>query len=213
MNAMNYLNSKLQNLHESIGTMFTIVESTLKVVTQSFRTGLHESDQVREFNKRIDALELEIDKNCIALLVSERLYGTDLRHVYTAGKTVKDLERVGDECGNIMRFMRNLKAPKEGSCFAELTPLSDLSLQMFYLAQEAFLKDKFLGMRALVGLEIQVDQLADEITEKSENKYIVLMARSLERVGDLSTNLAENVIYNVKGKDIRHGHFESLDVS
>ncbi len=204
------LSIKMDKLEAKIKKMFFLVSKSLEWTMMSLRTAQHHSDETRALDAEIDELELRIDALCIALLVSEQPYATDLRYIFTTGKTVKDLERIGDECGNIMREMRKMKKVSVDD-LVELVELGNYALKMFNNAQDSFLTKSIKNTKKILDLEEKVDQIEKDIITKSGNTQIILMARGLERIGDLSTNLAENVIFNLKGKDIRHGQFENWD--
>lgn len=165
----------------------------------------------------LDKLEMEIDNLCYQILALEQPVARDLRFIATALKIVKDIERIGDIGVNIAeRVIELIQEP-------ELKPLVDLPIMAG--AAQRILKeslDAFVNSDAeLAETVIQNDRMVDSLYEQifrelltymlEDTRYIsrsiklIFIAKHLERVGDHSANIAEMVIFLVRGQDIRHG--------
>jgi phosphate transport system protein len=164
----------------------------------------------------IDKLEMDVDDLCYELLALEQPVASDLRLIATAMKIVKDIERIGDIAVNIAeRVVELIQEP-------ELKPIVDLpimaeaaqkilneSLDAFVnsdteLAQKVISKDDFLDkLYEQIFRELLTYMLEDPRSISRAIK-LIFIAKALERVGDHSANVAEMVIFLVKGQDIRH---------
>jgi phosphate transport system protein len=160
------------------------------------------AEEVFTTDHHLDSLEISIDRKCITLLTLTDPYANDIRFIFSIIKTNKDLERVGDEAKSIVKWSRKLKGLPE----PEILILAEKSREALNTAVNALINlDPELAQRTLE-LEIQVDDLEDRIIERATGIPTAFIAKSLERIGDMATNIAENVIFSVKAEDIRHGH-------
>ena len=165
----------------------------------------------------IDRLEMEIDDLCLQVLALEQPVAGDLRFLATVFKIVRDLERIGDIGVNFAeRVYEMLKEP-------ELKPLVDLPImsrsaqQMFRTSMDAFVNgDAELAQRVILD-----DRILDEMYEQmlrelltymledprtiSRCLKLIFIAKGLERIGDHASNIAEMVVFQIRGQDIRHG--------
>jgi phosphate transport system protein len=165
----------------------------------------------------VDKMEVEVDDLCYGLLALEQPVANDLRLIATAMKIVKDLERIGDISVNIgERVVELLQEP-------ELKPIVDLpviaeaaqkslkdSLDAFVhsdteLAQKVVANDAFLdALHEQIFRELLTYMLEDPRSISRAIK-LIFIAKALERVGDHAANIAEMVVFMVRGDDIRHG--------
>ncbi len=166
----------------------------------------------------VNRFEVEIDERCIELLALRQPAAGDLRLIITGLKITTDLERIGDLAANLCeRVLELLEVPP-------LKPLIDLPLMadkaraMLRSSLDAYVgRDPDLA-QAVCAADDEVDRLNDQVfrellTYMLENPAnisralgLIMIARYLERIADHATNIAEMVIYLVKGKDIRHTH-------
>ena len=165
----------------------------------------------------IDRLEMEIDDLCLQVLALEQPVAGDLRFLATVLKIVRDVERIGDIGVNFAeRVYEMLKEP-------ELKPLVDLPImsrsaqQMFRTSMDAFVN----GDAELAQQVILDDRILDEMYEQmlrelltymledprtiSRCLKLIFIAKGLERIGDHASNIAEMVVFQIRGQDIRHG--------
>jgi len=175
------------------------------------------AEDVIKRDDELDALEIEIDNLCFQILALEQPVARDLRFVATALKIVKDIERIGDIGVNIAE--RSIELIQE----PELKRLVDLPIMA--AAAQKILKeslDAFVNSDAeLAERVIHDDRLVDALYEQifrelltymledtrsiSRAIKLIFIAKHLERVGDHSANIAEMVVFLVRGQDIRHG--------
>ncbi len=176
----------------------------------------HLSGKVIEQDPLIDALEIEIDEHCLKLLALRQPIAVDLRLIASAMKINGQLERIGDQAVNIAE--RALELVKEPL----LKPLIDLP-RMAALAQrmvkdslDAFVNKDAALARSVCECDDEVDNLNEQVFRElltymmqdtstiNRAVHLMLIGRHLERIADHATNVAEDVIYLVLGKDIRH---------
>jgi phosphate transport system protein len=167
-------------------------------------------------DKKIDALELEIEEAVTNLLALHQPVARDLRLILAALKIANDLERVGDHAVNIAQSAERLLSYRMITPEPELGEMARLARGMLSDALSAFVRgDAPLG-RQVCARDDQVDALNDSmfrvlITHMAEDPHTIgaamelfLVSRNLERVADLATNVAEDVVFLVEGKNIKH---------
>jgi len=171
--------------------------------------------RVKEDDTILDDFEKEIDEMSINLLAKAPL-ASELRLITVAMKVSHDLERVGDEATTISR--RALELNKEPQLHTEvnLPFMAEMGLQMLREALEAFVQHDPAKARALIPRDKQIDslnkqlqrELASYMVERpstiSRCLNLMTISKSLERIGDHATNIAEEVVYLHEGEDIRH---------
>ncbi len=166
---------------------------------------------------RIDQLESEIEDMVTSLLARHQPMAKDLRLILAALKISNDLERVGDHAVNIAQSAKRLFEYRSITPEPELIEMARLASRMLADALDAFVRgDSTLG-RDVCARDDQVDALNRSmfrilITHMAEDARMIgaamelfLVSRNLERVADLATNIAEDVVFLVEGKNIKHG--------
>ncbi|MBI4502081.1 MAG: phosphate signaling complex protein PhoU [Gemmatimonadetes bacterium] len=172
--------------------------------------------QIVADDRLIDALEIEIEEAVTNLLALHQPVARDLRLILSALKIANDLERVGDHAVNIAQSAEHLLAYRAITPVPELVEMARIAREMLAESLNAFIRgDASLG-RAVCARDDQVDALNDSmfrilLTHMAEDPHIigaamelVLVSRNLERVADLATNIAEDVVFLVEGKTIKH---------
>ena len=172
----------------------------------------------------IDALEMEIDEDCTTLIARRQPTATDLRLVMAVTKTIRDLERMGDEAKKIAKMA--IKLSEEGSAprgYVEIRHIANGVRRMLSDTLDAFTRYDADSALATLRADDQIDldyktALRELVTFMMEDPRsisrvmnIMWALRSLERIGDHAKNICEQVVYLVRGKDIRHGNASRLD--
>ena len=172
--------------------------------------------QVISGDHRIDAFELEIEELVVKLLATQQPMARDLRLLMAAMKISNDLERVGDHAVNIAQSAERLLVSPPIVPEPEIVEMARLARRMLADALDAFVRADGQAGRALCRRDDQVDSLHDSVfrillTHMMETPHIIsaamelfLVSRNLERVADLATNIAEDVVFMVEGKTIKH---------
>jgi phosphate transport system protein len=171
--------------------------------------------RVKESDTVIDQLEVEIDDMAIQLLAKAPL-ASDLRLVTVAMKISQNLERVGDEATKIAKRARDLSQEPPVKVVVELPRMAKLALDMLKAALDAFVNRDPVAARALIPRDKEVDGMNKQVTNHlaqymMENPdtikrclNLITVSRSLERIADHATNVAEEVVYLYEAQDIRH---------
>ena len=174
------------------------------------------AESVVSADREVNRLEVEIDEACRRLLVLRQPAASDLRFITTALKIVVDLERIGDLAVNVAERALDLNQSPPLRPIHDLAKLGDHVQQQVRAALDAFVD----GDIARAEQVIKNDDLVDSIYHNLNNELLGLMmedprnirransllfvAKHLERLGDHATNVAEMVIYMVRGTDVRH---------
>ncbi|HSN92575.1 MAG TPA: phosphate signaling complex protein PhoU [Anaeromyxobacteraceae bacterium] len=174
------------------------------------------AEKVRTRDREVNRMEVEIDGMCRRILALRQPAASDLRFITTALKIVTDLERMGDLAVNVADRALDLNEAPPFGPLHDLAKLADLTEAQLKKALDAFVsgdvkraEEVMLGDDLLDALYLKIfnDQLA-LMMEDSRNirrsTSILFAAKHLERFGDHATNLAEMVVYMVRGEDVRH---------
>jgi phosphate transport system protein len=183
--------------------------------------------QVLQQEERINQLEVEIDRELTAIIARRQPTARDLRLLISVSKSIANLERVGDEAARIARTVQRLI--NTGVSSRLRLPVADLSFEAdLAIAQLRKSLDAFARLDTTKALEVlkaddQIDQEFDGLLRKlitymmedprtiSSSIDLVFVAKAIERVGDHAKNLAEAVIYVVKGEDVRHNPVSTVE--
>jgi len=165
---------------------------------------------------RLDALEIEIDELCYEILALEKPVACDLRFVATALKIVKDIERVGDIAVNIAERTIELTEESELRHLLTLPSMADDAQNILRLSLDAFVNLDTSLAYTVIHSDRMIDATFQRILQgvlrcmledpSAINRWLklIFVAKHLERVGDHSKNIAEMVIFMVRGQDVRH---------
>ncbi len=177
----------------------------------------------------VDAMEVEADDRIVDLLVKRQPVGPDLRAILSLGKSVRDLERMGDEADRIARAAieaheKNPGFKPSSELLRDVAPMGELALELVEGSLRALTQLDMDEALAVTRRDDDLDgdfraalrRLATFIMEDSRTVGNVIgttfVLKSLERIGDHATNIAEHVIYLVRGKDVRHlGSSEEIE--
>ena len=162
-----------------------------------------EINAVRQLDKAIDEMEINLDNACMELLLKEP-YAIDFRYVFSITKTLSQLERIGDQAKTIAKWSPKLP---EGVP-ADMDRLVEKTNEALQTAITALVEENVEQAERVMQLEFQVDEIEDRIIESTNDVAEAFIAKALERIGDLATNIAEQVIFFLSARDIRHGGFE-----
>jgi phosphate transport system protein len=181
------------------------------------------ASQVLRDEARIDQLEIRIDDLATSIIVRDNPVARDMRFVVVAIKINTDLERMGDMAvGIVERSLAAMRQP-ELPLKTSFTGIGNIVESMVLQALEAFVKRDADLARGILKSDDAVDRMRNEITTelidlmKKDPSTIeraidyILIARRLERIADHATNIAEDIIFMVKGVDVRHRNDVHLD--
>jgi phosphate transport system protein len=209
--------AELRELKDKLLKMAGLVEHMITSATQALVMG--ETDLARQTiqsDRQVNALEVETDELCLLILAKRQPVAGDLRMITLAMKMVTDLERIGDLTVNISERVLALGAAPSPSVAERLTRMSEVGQRMVRDAIDAFVSGDVPKARSVFSRDQYVDDAYRELAMEMQqemmrdrdfvNRGIHLQACSkfLERIADHGTNLAEMVIFQVEGKDVRH---------
>ncbi len=207
----------LDDLKERLLVMAGMAEQAIQRSIEAYITrDLNLCELVFRSEPAINRLEREIDQMALDLLAMEQPMAIDLRFILSVIRINADLERVGDQAVNIAVRVREMGAFANIDLPVDIPKLASLASAMVRKALQAFIEADADLARTVLTLDDQVDEMNDtafyslsnlikespELTPQSLNALII--ARNLERVGDHATNIAEDVIFWVRGFDVRH---------
>jgi phosphate transport system protein len=211
-----HFSQELDELKKKLVAMASNAESA---VTRAMKAMVDRDDdlarQVKADDSILDEFEKEIDEVSITLLAKAPL-ASELRLITVSMKISHDLERVGDEATTISR--RAIELNKEPALHTEvdLAAMAGLGLAMLKDAIDAFIRGDSAKARAIIPRDKAIDslnkqlqrELASYMVEKpatiSRCLHLMTISKSLERIGDHATNIAEEAVYLLEGEDIRH---------
>ncbi len=207
----------LDELKEKLLVMAGFAEQSIQRAIEAYRMRDAELvDLVRRSEPAINRLEREIDSTALDLLAMEQPMAVDLRFILSVIRINADLERVGDLAVNIAIRAGEMNALQLADLPVDIPRLGTLAAAMIRKALEAFIDGDTALAETVLSMDEEVDRLNTaafralsgvirehpELTTQALNA--MLIARNLERVGDHATNIAEDVIFWVHGRDIRH---------
>ena len=214
----------LDGLKERLLVMAGLVEQAIQRATTAYseRDG-QLCDLVLMAEPAINRMEREIDQMALDLLAMEQPMAVDLRFIMAVIRINADLERVGDQAVNIANRVKDLGMMNASDLPVDIPRLAQLSSAMVRKALQSFIEADAELARTVLTLDDQVDEM-NRNAYQSLGHYIqvhpecasqalnaLVISRNLERVGDHATNIAEDVIFWVRGDDVRHGGADRTD--
>jgi phosphate transport system protein len=212
-----HFDQELNDLRELLLRMAGRAEEQMRSgLTAVKRLDAQAAQQTILADRDVDALELEIEERAINLLARRQPMAGDLRTLVAVLKISNDLERVGDHAVNIAQCAKRLAEAFPMAQPSELDQMAELATSMLRDAITAFIERDVALARNVCMRDEEVDRYNDAVfrlmlSRMAENTNTVipalqmmLVARNLERVADLATNLAEDVIYIVEARTIKH---------
>ncbi len=211
-------NAELDAMKNHLLEMGGLVEQQLGLAVMALlNRDSGQAESVVLGDRQINEMELQIDEECSRILARRQPAASDLRLVLAVAKSTTDLERIGDEATRIARQTTKLtELPPSASMFMELRLISDHVASMLREALDSFARldvskaidvvlddDKVDGEYEAV-LESLITLMKSDTDSISGVVHEMWALRGLERVGDHATNIAEQVIYLVLGRDVRH---------
>ncbi|MBL8397040.1 MAG: phosphate signaling complex protein PhoU [Candidatus Accumulibacter sp.] len=212
--------SELDSIRAHVTRMGGLVEEQLLGALNAFGESNQElSKLIVERDKGVDEMEMAIDTACANIVVRRQPTAIDLRMVMAVSKAVTDLERIGDEAKKIAKTTRKIIERGSGGCLTQILQVRHMGEQTATMLREvldAFVRLDFAAAASIVRRDKEVDQhfravVRQLITYMMEDPRtistaldVIFIAKSIERVGDHCKNIAEDVIYIAKGRDVRH---------
>jgi len=213
-----HFHDELDTLQQRLMEMAGIVERLVAQAVQAvFDRDPTAAASIIPEDDRVDELEVEVDERVTELLALFQPMATDLRQIIATNKVANDLERVGDHAVNIAKAARRLADTSPLPELRELTEMAGITREMLSDALAAYVSRNAGTARMVCVTDDKVDNLRRSLfrilfTHMLEDPKriggaleLLLVSQNLERVADLSTNIAEDVVFLVEGRTIKHG--------
>jgi phosphate transport system protein len=181
-------------------------------------------DKVIADDHRVNAMEVELDELCSHIIARRQPAAVDLRLLITVIKTITDLERIGDESEKIARMAKLIHtAERMHMPRMDLSHVAERALAMLRQSLDAFARLDVAEAMRVVKQDSEVDEAFRGIMRQlitfmmedprtiTRSLEILFIAKAIERIGDHAKNMAEYVIYMVKGRDVRHTSIEEVE--
>ena len=207
----------LDELKQKLLTMGGMAEQAVERAVRAYQTGdVAVCQLVLRDEGKINAVEREVDELAVDLLAMQQPMAVDLRFIIACIKINADLERVGDQAVNIAERVMDLANQPKSTVNADIARMASLAINMVREALNAFLTADADIAQTVLEKDDLVDNMNREIFDAADYAMThsiethrhaletLLVARNLERVADHATNIAEDVIFWVRGADVRH---------
>lgn len=208
----------LQALKQRLLTMGALVEERAhQAIAALIHRRLDEAEAVIAADKEVNDFQIEIDDRCLKLLALQQPMATDLRLITSAMKINADLERIGDQAVNIAENTIKLLPQPPLKPLIDIPRMADIAEKMTRDSLDAFVRKDAELARSVLTRDDEVDQLKDQVFRElltymmadpgtiQRALALILISRNVERIADHATNIAEDVIFLVEAKDVRHG--------
>lgn len=213
-----HLSRDLERLENELVLMSSQVDQMVNKACQSFlnrRADL--AQEVIDADEAVDRREVDIEEECLKILALHQPVATDLRRTATILKVNNDLERCADLAVNIAEQGRRMESLRDFEIPQRVSQMADLARQMFHSSMNALINlDCDTALRVCQSddeVDLCNQELMNELYQMMKSNpeaiqpalHTLLVTRNIERIADLATNIAEDVIYLVQGTIARHG--------
>lgn len=212
-----HFEEELQALKQRLLNMGALVEERIHQAILALLEHRQDlAEQVVSGDRQVNDLQVEIDDRCLKLLALQQPVGVDLRLITSAMKINADLERMGDQAVNIAETVLRLLTQAPLRSVVDVARMAELAEAMVRDALDAFVRKDSAAARQVLKRDDAVDHLKDSIFRVlltymmadpgtiDRALSLILISRNLERIADHATNVAEDVIFLVEARDVRH---------
>jgi phosphate transport system protein len=212
-----HFQQELQKLKEALLKMAALVEEAISTAVQSLVK--RDSDLAKktfEGEDQINRMEIDIEDTCLKLLALRQPMAADLRFITSAMKIITDLERMGDQAVNIAERAISLNQEPQLKPYIDIPRIAEIAQSMVKDVLDAFVNSDSKLARSVCERDDMVDGLNDQVFRElltfmmSDPKtitravHLMIVCRCLERIADHATNIAEDVIFLVDARVIKH---------
>ncbi|MBK7000557.1 MAG: phosphate signaling complex protein PhoU [Rhodoferax sp.] len=218
--------SELTSVSAQVMELGGLVESQIhQAIYALSQFSMEAANQVSENEHRVNAMEVQIDHDLSSIIARRQPTARDLRLLIAISKTTANLERAGDEAEKIARMVRSIikTAPPRSLPSLELRVAADLASNLLKKTLDALARLDVEAAVSILKEDDQIDQEFDGFVRKlitymmedprmiSPSLDLLFIAKAIERIGDHAKNIAEFIIYVVRGEDVRHLARESVE--
>ncbi|NCF44066.1 MAG: phosphate signaling complex protein PhoU [Proteobacteria bacterium] len=209
---------ELSQIRDTLMEMGGLVEIQVNnACTSLVNHDMELAEEVRDVEARLNQFEVDLDDRCVSIIAKRQPTAGDLRAIVSVMKVITDLERIGDEADRIAKMALDLAdSEKPEHQYAEFRAIHANVMKMLRRTLDAFARLDVEGALRVFEDDENIDRAYNKIVRHSieamqsnpleVERSVSLMwaARALERIGDHAKNISEYVIYQVKGRDVRH---------
>ena len=216
-----HFHEELRLVTHRLSAMGALVESRVRDVVTALEDRQAElAGRVATGDADVNAIEVEVDDLCLKALALQSPVGSDLRLVRSVMKATIDLERVGDQAVNLAHAVIDLIGHPPLDAEPDVIALGGVAVTMLHDSLSAFAEQDVVRALLVLERDDQADFMRDALFQKllaqmrtdpdtvPQSQSLISISRGLERIADHATNIAENLIFVVDGRDLRHkrGH-------
>ena len=218
--------SELNTVSSRVMELGGLVESQLRLAIYALsQYSVESANQVIETELRVNGMELDIDRELSSIIARRQPTARDLRLLIAISKTTANLERAGDEAAKIARMVKSIMHSGASRTLptSDLRVAADLASGLLRKALDAFARLDTAAALSILKEDDQIDAEFDGFVRKlitymmedprtiSASLDLLFVAKAIERVGDHAKNIAEFIIYIVKGADVRHSPMDQIE--
>lgn len=218
--------SELNGVSARVMELGGLVESQIRqAIFALSQFSLEAVEQVGVMEQRVNSMEIEIDQELASIIGRRQPTARDLRLLLSISKATANLERMGDEANKMARMVKSIIESGASRLLptSDLRVAADLASGMLRKALDAFARLDTKAALAILKEDDLIDKEFDGFVRKlitymvedprtiSASLDLLFLAKAIERIGDHSKNVAELVIYLVKGKDVRHTSLDEIE--
>ena len=214
-----HFEAELGALRNQLLRMGGLVEERVHRAVQSLVVRREEeARRIVATDGEVNDLQLDIDERCLRLLATQAPLAGDLRLITSAMKINADLERIGDQAVNIAENVIRLLPHPPLKALIDVPRMAELAEKMTRDSLDAFVRKDVELARSVLGRDDEVDAFKDQVFRVllthmmadpgtiERALTLILISRNVERIADHATNIAEDVIFMVEARDVRHHH-------
>jgi len=220
---MRQFHEQLQDLFKTVVSMGNLADEMIRLAVRSLVVR-DESLQERVFaaEQEVNALQVKVDETAVRLTILQQPVARDARFLFMASRIGGELERVADHAINISLSARHVIEAPPLRPLVELPIMADVAQKMVRDSLSAMINRDVSMAQAVLEDEKKVDAFRNQIfqtllewmkqdsTTVDRAMSLILIARNLERIGDHATNIAEEIIYWIQGRDVRHSKSKAV---
>lgn len=214
---MRHFDEQLQDLLHKLVLMASTAESMIRLAVRVLvERNENLAHEVFEKEREVNQLQMQVDDSAVRLTALQQPVAADVRFLFMASRIANELERIGDQAINICQNAHHVLAAPPLKPMVDIPIMADIAIKMVRDSLTAMLDRNVDLANQILEDEKKVDAFRDQIFRTlltymmadpgtiQRALSLLLIARNLERVGDHASNIAEEVIYIVQGRDVRH---------
>ncbi|HEY8665143.1 MAG TPA: phosphate signaling complex protein PhoU [Tepidisphaeraceae bacterium] len=222
---MRHFDEQLQLLLRKVVLMGSVAEHMIQTAIR----GLMERNEglaadVFSQERELNTLQVEVDDAAVKLTALQQPVASDVRFLFMASRIGGELERIGDLAINVCQNTKYVLEAPPLKPIVSLPTMAELAQRMVRDSMSAMINRDVRAAESVLEIEEKVDDFRDQIFRTlltfmmadpgtiQRALSLILIARNLERIGDHATNIAEEVIYWIQGRDVRHGGIKKVDL-